>query len=450
MKKAVYLFIITLLSIQGYAQQKNIQRFSLQEAIDFAKKNNISLQNGELDVKKAEKQVQEIMSLGLPNINAGANFQNNVQIPVQRLPNFINDALPPGSPKGPDYINAQFGLPYTTSANISASQLLFDGGFLMGVKASKEFVNMSRVNLKRNNIETEVNVSTSYYLALSVEANLKLIEKNLETLKKTRDDFEATYKVGLMEKLNYDRATLQYNNLNLSLLRAKDNYVISLLVLKLQMGMDLNDSIVLTDNLQDMYTNNKFVLPETKVDYTKRTEIQILDQSIVMNGLDKKRYQYGYAPTLSAYATHQQNTFGQNFSDLGGTWFPGTYWGLNLSVPIFNGMRKSSKIQQATIEMEKAENQKSLMMMQIDREVLSAKQVYLRASEQIELQRANLLLAEEVYKSTQSRSQSGVGSSLDLTTSINDLEVARINFINTVYDFFKAQLEYRRAMGLIN
>ncbi len=442
MKHTLWMVLVLFGGIQVHAQQaKAVKQFTLKEAVEFAKKNNIALKNGELDVKLAEKQVQETLAQGLPQINASANFTNNTTIATMGMFTLI-----PGTEPQP----AKFGQPYTATGSITASQLLFDGGFLMGVKGAREFVNMSRVNLKRNNVETEVNVSTSYYLALSIQANLKLIESNLETLKKTRDDLEATYKVGLVEKINFDRASLQYSNLNLSLLKARDNYAISLLVLKLQMGMNLNDSIVLTDNLQGLYDNNKPIVTEAQVDYSKRTEIQIIDQNITLNTLNKKRYQFGYAPTLSIMAQHQQNAFSENFSALPNTWYPGTFWALNMSVPIFNGMRKSSQVQQAKIEIEKAENQRDNMVMNIDREVLAAKQVYLRASQQIELQRTNLALAEEIYKNTQSRSSSGVGSSLELTTSINDLEIARLNFITTVYDYFVAQLEYRRAMGDIN
>lgn len=440
MKNKLWIVLCMLIGIHVQAQQQNktIQKFSLKEAVEFAKKNNIALKNGELDVKSAEKKVQETLSSGLPQINASANFINNTTIAT----NVINF--------GGQSTTLQFGQKFSSTASISASQLLFDGGFLMGVKGAREFVNMSKINLKRNNIETEVSVSTSYYLALSIQANLKLIERNLETLQKTKDDLEATYKVGLVEKINLDRANLQFSNLNLSLLKARDNYAISLLVLKLQMGMNLNDSIILTDSLQGLYNDNKFIIPETTIDYSKRTEIQLLDQTITLNTLNKKRYQFGYAPTLVAVASTQRNAFSPTFSELPNTWYPGTYWGLNLTLPLFNGMRKTSQIQQTKIDIEKAENQKDLMMMNIDREVLAAKQVYLRASQQIEIQRTNLELAEEIYKNTQSRSTNGVGSSLELTTSINDLEIARLNFINTVYDFFVAQLEYRRAMGLIN
>jgi outer membrane protein len=438
MKKAVYIFLITLISVQVNAQQQSVQSFSLQQAVEYAKKNNIALKNGQLDLRLAEKKVQETLAMGLPQISASANFTNNTTI----ASNVINF--------GGQSTVIKFGQDFVASGSITGTQLLFDGGFLMGVKGAKEYVNMSKVNLRRNNIETVVTISTVYYRCLALQTNIMLIEKNLATITKSRDDAEANYKAGLVEKLVYDRALFQYSTWNLDFARAKDNYAISLLVLKLQMGMNLNDSILLTDDFETMYKNNTPLLTETKVDYTKRTEIQILDQNITLNTLNKKRYQFGYAPTLMAVASTQRNTFGSNFSDLGTTWFPGTYWGLNLSVPIFNGMRKSSQIQQSKIEIEKAENQKSFMIMNVDKEVLQAKQVYLRASQQINIQKANLELAEEIYKTIQVKSESGISSSYELTNALNDLEKARVNYISTVNDFFVAQLEYRRAIGDIN
>jgi len=449
MKITIFSLLTLFISFSALAQQKEVQRFSLQQAVEYAKKNNYALKNGMLDITSSEQKVKEILAMGIPNINASGSFLNNVQIPVQRLPNFINAALPPGSPQGPEFINAQFGLPFSATGSISASQLLFDGGFLMGVKASKEFVQLAKVNLQRTSIETEVNVSKAYYATLVIKTNLNLIESNLTTLKQTVDEAEAAYKVGLLEKTAFDRATIQYSNLNLQKLRTADAYRNTVMILKLQMGMNVYDSIELTDDLEQMYANSKPMIVEAKVDYGKRPEYKLLEQTITLNTLDKKRYQYGYAPTLSAFATHQQNSFGQTFGELGNQWFPGTFWGLSLNVPVFDGFRKSAQIQQTRISIEKAQNDKKNFANVIDQQVSEAKLKYIRSSEQVELQRKNLLLAEDVYKQTQIKLKNGLGSSIELTTSLNDLETARVNFLTTVNDYFVAQLELRQALGEI-
>lgn len=481
MKRTIYLLVCTLLSVQLFAQEKPIQSFSLQQAVEYAKKYNYILKNNALEVEAAQKKVNEVMAIGLPNISATGSFMHNIQIPTQSLPNFLKESLV-GSAMGqaeaaykqqnpgatdqqiqdirnqtsaivskdiPDVIAAQFGQKYSTSASITATQLLFDGGFLMGVKASKEYVNVSKINLKRSQVETEVSVSKSYYSVLLIKTNIELISKNLDLLSKTRFEFEQLSKNGLLDKIEYDRVVLQYSSLELQRDRLIDQQKILLMVLKLQMGLDVNADILLTDDLEKMYTESKVALLSNKVDYNNRLEYQLVNQSISLNTLDKKRYQYGYTPSLAAFVTHQQNTFGTSFSQLGNQWFPGTYWGVNLNVPIFDGLKKNAQIQQSKINIRKAENDKRLLESVITQEVFSAKTNAERTAQQLDIQKKNFDLSQEIYDRTQLKNKNGLGSSLDLNISQRDLETARNSYLTTLYDYFLAQLELKKAMGEI-
>jgi outer membrane protein TolC len=451
MKRTIYLLVCTLLSVRLFAQEKPIQSFSLKQAVEFAKKNNYALKNNQLDVLAAQKKVKEILSSGLPQVSATGNFINNTTIATQVLPNFLKPTFVqlglPGANELSDFIPAQFGQKFSATGSISASQLLFDGGFLMGVKAAKEYVALAEINVNRGNIETEVNVSKAYYAVLLLQTNVKLLTTNLETLTKAKGDMEKLYKAGLVEKTDFDRITLQQSTIDVTRSKIADQQRIASMILKLQLGMNVNDSILLTDDLQKMFTSVQTVAVESKADYNKRTEYQLLNQSIKLNTLDKKRYQYEYAPSLVAIAATQRNTFGSNFSDLGNTWFPGTYWGLNLSIPIFDGLRKSAQIQQSKINITKAENDKKTMENVIEQQVLQSKLTFLRTGEQLAIQEKNMTLAQDIYDRVQLKYKNGVGSSLELTISQNDLETARTNYLSTVYDYFVAQLELRKAMG---
>jgi outer membrane protein TolC len=119
MKKSVYILLTTLLSIQAFAQQKEVQSFSLQQAVEYAKKNNYTLKNSKLDIELAQKKVKETLAMGLPQINASANFTNNITVATMGIIDF------PGIPPTP----AKFGQPYTAIGSITGTQLLFDGGF---------------------------------------------------------------------------------------------------------------------------------------------------------------------------------------------------------------------------------------------------------------------------------------------------------------------------------
>jgi len=451
MKHIILITLSFLLAFRLSAQQNaEVKKLSLQEAVALAKANNVNLKNNKLEVLQAEQKVKEVLALGLPNVNAEGNFLHNIEIPVQRLPNFINAALPPGSPQGPEFIDARFGVNYSTSAKITATQLLFDGGFLMGLKASKEFVNLSRVNLQRNEVQTTVDVSKAYYMVLIIQTNLKLLNANIQQLEKVSFDLEQASNNGLIDKIEFDRISLQLSNLTLQRDKLVDQEKIALMLLKLQMGINIQDNVQLTDELEGLYSKKQTAAVEATPDLTKRPEYRLLQQQVRLYELSKKRYQYGYAPSLAAFATHQQNTFGNNFSDVGRTWFPGTFWGLSLNIPVFDGLKKNAQIQQEDINIKIARNNLDNLQSSLMVQVNAAQANYKRVNQQILIQKKNLDLAQEIYNKVELKYKNGLASSLELTTSQTDLETARTNYLTTVYDFFIAELELQQSLGNIN
>lgn len=439
-----HIILVTLLSWLVFslkAQQPNepkqVQKFSLQDAVSYARKYNFTLKNNSLEVTAAEKKVKEILASGLPNVNASGSFTNYLTVPSAAIDfGGVTQVI-------------KFGVPNNATASITANQLLFDGGFLMGVKASKEYVNLSRINLQRSGVEVEVSVSKTYYSVLLIKTNLDLIAANLETLAKTKNDLEKLSQNGLIDKTEYDRIALQYSSLQLQRDRLMDQHKSVLMVLKLQMGLNVHDEIELTDDLTKLYAATKTAVVPAKAEYNNRLEYQSLNQAIRLYELDKKRYMFGYAPSLVGFFTHQENSFGQDFNALGKTWYSGTFWGLSLSVPVFDGLKKSAQIQQARINIYKAENDKKSLENAIDMELFNAKTAYERAAQQLDIQQKDMKLAEEIYNRTQVKYQNGVGSSLELTTAQNSLESARAAYLTTLYNYFVAQIDVRKATGEI-
>lgn len=443
-QKRIFILILLLFSINAIAQQKQIYTYSLQQAVDYAKQHNYDLRNAKLDVLQSQKKVNEVTAYGLPQINASANLINNIQIASQLVPNFV-----PGAPE--EFLEIKFGVPYTSNISIGANQLVFDGTFFLGLKASKEFVNLSKLNENRTEIETEVNVSKAYYGVLLLDANESLIKSNIQSLTKTRDDLQQLFNNGFTEKIDVDRLTLQLSNLNLQHDKIRDQSNVLRMLLKIQMGLPITDSVVLTDNLQDLFANKKVTAFENETKYDNRVEYKLLKQQYSLNQLDKKRYLVGYMPTLYAFANQQYNAFASegNFPNLYNKFYPGTNIGLSLNLPIFDGFRKHALTQQADISITKTENNMRLFENVVDQQVYQARTNFLRTTQQLEIQQSNLKLAEEIYSKAELKYKNGVGSSLELTTSQSDLENARTNLLTTAYEFFVAEIELKKALGMI-
>jgi len=225
---------------------------------------------------------------------------------------------------------------------------------------------------------------------------------------KSLSDLKEVYKAGLREKIDVDRMQLSYSNTNIQLDKLRDQLLLSYMVLKMQLGLKVTDSIELTDNLEKLYNEKKVVTVEEKINFSNRLDYQLVNQQIKLQEYDRKRYLLGYAPSLTTMFSHQQNTFGQDFKNLGNTWYNGSFWALNISVPVFDGFRKHAQTQQATINKSKFENNKKNLENTIENEIVQAKLKYTRADEQLTLQNKNVALAEDIYKQANIKFQNGI------------------------------------------
>lgn len=480
------LFIASCFALQvlsAFAQQGAVKSLTLPQAIELAKKNNYALLNSRIDQQISEKKASEILASGLPQINAAGNFTNNIQIPTQSLPNFLKETFV-GSARGqaeaaarqqnpnatpdqvaaagnaaaaavsaqvPDYLAAQFGNAYALSGSVTASQLIFDGTYFLGVKAAKEYVNLARLGAKRTEVEIEAGVTKIYYAALLTQANMNMLDNNINTLEKTLNYNRAYYKNGLVEKLDLDRLELSYSTTKIQRDKTYDQYVISLMTLKLQLGIPVLDSVVLADDLEKLYGAGLTPV-DAKPDYSKRPEYQFVQQQIRLQDYDRKRYNYGYVPTLNAFITHQENTFAPSgqFNTLGTTWYPGTILGVNLNVPIFDGFRKSAQIQQSKLTRMKYENDRKNLENNIENEVQQARLRYDRARQQLDIQKRNMELSQEIYNRANIKFKNGVGSTLELTTAENDMKTAQASYLGSLYDLLVSQVDLRKSLGLLN
>jgi outer membrane protein len=458
--RSYMLIVATLLSINMLNAQQNVEvkKLSLQEAISYGKQNNATIKNARLDELSSKKSVNELLANGLPQANAELSYNHNIDIPVTPLPDFITPSViganqayfgltptkqfVPGTP-----VPVQFGQKNSATASLTIGQLLFDGTFFLGVKAAKEYVKLSTLTTRKSEIDVETDVTKAYYFVLINEERLIQVNKNIGLLEKSLSDLRETYKAGLVEKIEVDRLELSYSNAKIQRDQLKDGITISYQVLKLNMGAKASDSLVLTEKLSNLSDQLKPNYDLTGGDYNKRIEYQMAEQGLLLNKLDRKRYLTGYLPTITAFASIGKNTFSTNFSDLGNQWFPSTIVGGKLSLPVFDGFRKHAQTQKASIAIQKTENLKKNLENAIELERYSAKTTYLRTNEQVNAQKQNVELAEQIYYRAQLKLKEGVGSSTELLLAETDLKNAQTSYLSAMYDLMIAQINVRKSIG---
>ncbi|MEL6805793.1 MAG: TolC family protein, partial [Bacteroidota bacterium] len=139
--KITLLLLFGTLHIALQAQETNTGTMSLEGAINYALDNSNVIANARLGLQDAELLIKERLSTGLPNINAGLNFQHYLQVPVQAIP---PEFLPPGT-EGPTEVS--FLLKNNFTADIGLQTMVFDGSFFVGLRAAREARNYAQLQL---------------------------------------------------------------------------------------------------------------------------------------------------------------------------------------------------------------------------------------------------------------------------------------------------------------
>lgn len=446
-QKIIYtLLFATLISINSNAQESF--QLSLQEAVDYAMKNQNSVKNAELDKEIAVQKVKETVAIGLPQVNGKASYQNFLDIPTQVIPNFIGPAAGMAPGTYPEFIAAQFGVTNNMSLGIEASQLLFDGNYLLGLKAASVYKDLSIKALKRTKIETQVNVTKAYYNALVAKKNLELLDANVNQLKKTLDDTKAYYDQGFVEKVDIDRLNVLYNNLITERENISRVVELSKVVLKFQIGMPLNSSLELKDKLEDIVLQQS-LNSEEKVNVDARVEYQLLKTQMRLNELDYKRNIVTRAPSLVAFGSYSQNAFNNDIGKLTDKFYPTTVVGLQLNVPIVGSGKKWYQTKQARLNLEKSKNDLRNLESALDLESKNANVTFNNSVSSLNNQRKNMELASEILRVSKAKYEQGVGSSLEVVTAQTSLKEAETNYINALFNALVAKIELEKSKGNI-
>ncbi|HLU84421.1 MAG TPA: TolC family protein [Vicingaceae bacterium] len=442
-KKIILSLFISGTSAVSYAQESF--SFSLQEAQDYAIKHNYQNQNAIKDIEIAKKKVWETTAIGLPQVNAEGQIQRFIDIPTQVAP---ANAFNPLAPEG-QLATFQFGLNYNNSVGISASQLIFDGSYIVGLQAAKTYKELSINSQAKTEIELKDAVAQAYYTVLATEKNVVVLKNSLEATQKMLTETQALYREGLTEEQNVDQLELNVNALQTNFEIAEDQRDFAKKLLNIQLGLPIETQVTLTEQLDNLVTTNQNSLADKKFSAENHIDYELTVTNMKLSQLNLRKEKYSFLPTLSAFFSHQQQNFGNELDVFSGDarWFPATIVGLNLKLPILTSGARLSKVSQAKIEFEKMENTAKEVEQNLKYQAELAASNFDTAKETFDNQKDNLALAQKIYDKTVKKYDAGIASSLELTQAQNQLLSAEGNYIKAVLDLLNARSALEKSYG---
>lgn len=453
-----------LINLLGFSQQNDstkIYKFKLDDAINFALENNLTITNSELDIRKAKWKVWETTAIGLPQVNTSGQFQYYTNIPTQLFPDFITMAvygvnmydfgLHPVVP--PDTTNkkmaVQFGSPINISGGITISQLLFNGEWLVGLQAAKTYKLISEQGYDKAKIELKAGVRQAYFMVLLADESLQILLNNYKNINSIYQSTQKSADIGMIDQTQADQIEILQLNLENQINTIIRQKSLAGYMLKFQLGLNPQDSLELLSSIDDF--KSTLTLDGVSDDFNMQNNIdyQMMNTQIKLKELSLKQSESKFLPTLSAYFSYSQTGMLDDFSALKNkeSWHPSSLVGVKLDFPIFSSGQRYAVVQQQKIDLTETQNKQTLLNQQLNIQFLQAKDNYLNAYETLLSQEKNKKLSEKIFNNTQIKFSQGSSSNVDLTQAQNQFLQSQANYYQALMQLLNAKISLDKILN---
>jgi outer membrane protein TolC len=417
-------------------QSLHAQDYNLSQLLDLAMKNDFSIQSARLDELKTNAKIDEVKSALLPSVNVSGDYKRYFKIPGQVVP-----ASAFGGPEG-SYSTLAFGLPYNLSTTAQVTQNLYNPSVRYALKAAnlnRELTSLSTVKTKE---DVAYNVTDAYYNLVTVVQQMAFLDSNLVSLDKLYKVSNLLYQNKLGQRVDVDRIIINRTTTETQLASLKENYSQLVNLLKYYTGTPQADSMRISISVSGV------ALPgRDGFDETRRTDVALLQKQRDLNELQDKNIKSGIIPTVNAYGVANMAFYakaGENstFQDV-----PGYWAGLQLNWSVFDGLARRAKRSQNQIGKEKLNVQLRQVKESIQMEEANARNKFGVEQRNINAKKDQVALAEKVYKQIQLQFKEGTVSLTDVIQSENSLLDAQSNYLTSLVQLLKAELEWKKATG---
>ncbi|MFT7435058.1 MAG: outer membrane protein TolC [Algoriphagus sp.] len=434
--------LLGFLSLGMLYQAEGQQTFTLKEAVDYGIKNHAEVKNALVKRQDTEMEIKEIKAAGMPQITGQFQYTYNAIVPTSLIEasNFNPEALPG------EVIEVQFGLPWSGQAGIGVNQLIYDATWLVGLRAAGTYRRLADQTITQTKTTVAENVTKAYYSALVAEERAKLLLLNISRLDTLQHNTTEMYKQGFVEKLDLDRLSVQKNNLKAELNKVNNLIELTYQLLKFQMGMNVAGNIALTDNLKDQEIKALALVAYSEVDPDSRIEYQVLRTNRDLISLNVERYQKGALPNVFFTGTLGAGHSNPSFNPFE-LWFGSSALSLGVNIPIFDSGLRKTKVERQRLTLIQMDNTAEMLRnsfrLENDQATISLK----NGLENLEVQKGNMDLAQEIVRVTKIKYEEGVGSNLEVVNAENDNRQAQTNYFAALYDVLVAKVDLDKAHG---
>ena len=431
-KLLIITFLLITISFKGYTQQDSTLSLSVNQAQKYAIANNLTLENSSLDIDAAQKKVWETTAIGLPHANGALNYQH--------IPGTI-PAFEMSDPSTGETTSIPLGVKNSTTYSLTVTQLVFSGEYIVGLQASKTYLQISKLSHEKQEIELKANINNSYISILILENNLEILKASIKNIESLLNETKLFYEKGFLESTDVDQLQISLNTLINAKNTIQRQIDIAYMLFKIQIGTDLNTDISLTEDINILY-NQIIDKSNGTFEISNNIDYKMMDNQVEITELSLKREKTKYLPTVSAFYTYQDKTTKASFD-----FTINHIIGAQIDVPIFSSFQRNAVVQQAKIEYEKSLNNQILLESNLKTQAQQLKFNYKNALEKYKVTTQNVDLSKNVFDNTSKKYKEGMVSSMELTQANNIYLQTQSDNTSALFELFQTKIELEKILN---
>lgn len=412
---------------------------TLQQCVQYGLTKNAGVLKSKMEIDLADEKRNETRAGYLPQVNGSISVQDNLKLQTSILPGELIGQ--PGT-----QVPVQFGTKYNTSAGIDAKQVIYDQSLIYGMKLTEKSSKVSEINARKTEEQLIYDIASAYYAAQVSFTQKELVKSNLIQVDSLLKITQIQFDNDAAKQLDLDKLTVNQTNLQTELATSTSNYEKQLILLKYYMGMPLDAAIeVPAINMKEQSAT--IINTET----LNNTDLELLQAQRGVYSVTLQQIRAGYLPSLSlsfhSSVQNQQNTL--RMFEKGARWFPNTYLGVNLNIPIFDGLSKNSRVKQTKIQIEQSELEEQYLAENLKMQRTNANNTLKTNQAALVSQQRNIELAQKVYEITQAQFVGGIATMTDIVNAETSLRDAQTNYLRALIQVKLGELDLIKTTGNI-
>lgn len=494
----------------GFAQDDGATlpplRVSFSEAIEVALARNYALNRARLDVQTADQQVREAYSELYPRVDGSASYTRQIDAINPFAGSDAGAALFAGDAAGafllenerradagePELSYSEYltlrqqaqeeaGLTFDPDENpffidnrfradITITQLIYDGAAFSGLKAAGRLKKQQRAALQDQARQVVQEVATLYYAALLAREQAEIRRRSEERARAEVEELRARVERGTRPRFDLLSTEVRLANAKAVRLRAENDAADALDRLRFTLGLPPEQPIIPSDELSA--PESAFAPPESteaalSEALEQRPDLRQAQLQVELADIEREAAFAGYLPIIEANfvaaligqvpddraivsqpdpldpatVREERGFFESDF------WGPDITAGLSLRWNFFNGFQTTARVAQNRLATRRARFDLQELRTRIQVEVSRSLRTLRSNWEQLQSQDQNVANAELNYRHATLRVDEGVAGTVELRDANEQLDNSRLNYLQSVHDYRLAEIQYEVAVG---